>query len=192
MASIPDEKDGVSKEEFEQILLGLIKGIAEDPEGKNIPDYRDEIETDEELAVVVHAKLINGQDVVGRFKISDKDKDVFTLYQPMRLEMKPAGTDATSIRMAMELWSPFDTLEYTEFMWQHVISYGVVDPTVAEYHKWQWLYQSLYVKPSNKSAIGALNTQLAASLSKENLEWKDRLKSLKAAGKIIDYPDMAQ
>jgi hypothetical protein len=109
----------------------------------------------------------------------------------MKLELKATG-DAAAIRMAMELWSPFDTSPSTSFLWQHVLSYGVVDSTVAEYHKWQWLYQNLYVKPSNKQAINALNLQMASTLSKDNQEWKERLKSLKAEGRIVDYPDLTQ
>jgi len=190
MTSTDDEEPKLSREEVEKILLQLIQGIGEDTTGEKIPDYREEIEK-ETATVVVHVKLVSGHDVVGEFRLDDKAKEVMTLYYPMRLDLKPTG-DSASIRMGMELWSPFDTSACTNFLWQHVLSYGVVDATVAEYHKWQWLYQNLYVKPSNKQAISALNMQLAATLSKDNLEWKERIKKLRAAGKIIDYPDTTQ
>lgn len=193
MNSTPEEeKPKMSKEEVEKLLLDLIRGVAEDPTGENIPDYREEVENDLYPPVIVHVKLVSGHDVVGEMRPSaiKDDDDSLVLYYPMRLELKPSGESA--IRMAMELWSPFDVSPKTHFLWQHVLSYGVVDSTVAEYHKWQWLYQNVYVRPANRQAINTLNLQLASTLSKENLEWKERLKKLKAAGKVIDYPDATQ
>ena len=192
MNSTPEEeKPQMSKEEVEKRLLDLIRGITEDPMGEKIPDYREEVESELYPPVIIHVKLVNGQDVVGEMRPTAKDEDdALVLYYPMRLELKPSGEGA--IRMAMELWSPFDVSPKTCFLWQHVLSYGIVDSTVAEYHKWQWLYQNVYVRPANRQAINALNLQLASTLSKENVEWKDRLKKLKAAGKIIDYPDATQ
>jgi len=125
--------------------------------------------------VILHIRLINGEQITARYHSDDNDTQTLIVEYPMLIEEKDVN-GVPAVNLVKYLPFTGETEQFLLLKKDHILAISPVTHEFSKYYYNTIHYNMLFVQPNQEGNMRQINANLKMVLSKDNQEFLDAMK----------------